>query len=114
MPIVNKKSKEYKSKLVLSEELKQIIIGLLLGDGNMQTFTKTGVTWRLIILQGGDIHLEYIKHLRKLFDDWTVMPIRDNHEINKSGTIYKNDFLTLYVLNNLQKLDQLFINEIIT
>jgi hypothetical protein len=44
MPIFNKKSKEYKSKLVLSDELKQIIIGIILGDGNLQTFTKTGVT----------------------------------------------------------------------
>jgi hypothetical protein len=44
MPMINKKSKVYKSKLVLSQELKQILVGILLGDGNMQTFTKTGKT----------------------------------------------------------------------
>jgi len=70
--------------MVLNEELKQIMVGLLLGDGNMQTFTRTGTTWRLRILQGGNNHFEYINHLRQLFDDWTVMPIRENHEINKN------------------------------
>jgi hypothetical protein len=42
MTIVNKKNKDYKSKLVLNHKLKDILIGLLLGDGNMQTFTQTG------------------------------------------------------------------------
>jgi hypothetical protein len=44
MPIINKKNKEYKLKLVLNDKLKEILIGLLLGDGNMQTFTKIGKT----------------------------------------------------------------------
>ena len=48
--LINKKSKEYKSNLVLRKELKEIMIGLLLGDGNMQTFFETGKTWRLRIL----------------------------------------------------------------
>ena len=87
--LINKKSKEYKSNLVLSKELKEIMIGLLLGDGNMQTFSKTGKTGRLRILQGGENHLEYIRHLRNLLNDWTEMPIRENNETNNSGTIYK-------------------------
>jgi hypothetical protein len=45
------------------------MVGLLLGDGNMQTFTKTGLTWRFRILQGGNNHFEYVKHLREIFDN---------------------------------------------
>jgi hypothetical protein len=45
------------------------MIGLLLGDGNLQTFSKNGNTWRLRILQGGENHFDYIQHLRLLFDN---------------------------------------------
>lgn len=65
------------------------MVGLLLGDGNMQTFSKTGSTWRFRILQGGDNHFEYIKHLREIFDNWTAMPIKENNEKNKAGKVYK-------------------------
>jgi hypothetical protein len=44
LSINNKKNKNYKSSLVLNNKLKEIMIGLLLGDGNMQTFSKTGKT----------------------------------------------------------------------
>jgi len=108
---MNKKSKEYKSNLVLSDRLKEIMIGLLLGDGNMQTFTKTGKTWRLRILQGGDIHYEYITHLRELFNDWTVMPIRENHEINEKGIIYKKWFFNTLSFEQFEEM--LFINVIL-
>jgi len=85
----NKKSKEYKRNLKLNQNLKEIMVGLLLGDGNMQTFSSSGTTWRLRLLQGGDNHFEYIKHLRLLFDDWTVMDLAENHEKNKLGQLYK-------------------------
>lgn len=39
-----KKTKEYKANLILDKKLKEIMVGLLLGDGNMQTFSETGKT----------------------------------------------------------------------
>jgi hypothetical protein len=69
LSIINKKSKAYKANLILDKRIKEIMVGLLLGDGNMQTFTQEGKAWRLRILQGGENHFEYIKHLRYLFDD---------------------------------------------
>jgi hypothetical protein len=69
LPIIDKKKKEYKSNLILNNNLKEIMIGLLLGDGNLQTFSKNGNTWRLRILQGGENHFDYIQHLRLLFDN---------------------------------------------
>lgn len=56
----------------------------------MQIFSKTSKTWRLRIVQGGENHLDYIKHLRDVFDNWTNMPIKEYHVINKSNKIYKN------------------------
>jgi len=44
MSIIDKKKKEYKSSLILDFNLKEIMIGLLLGDGNLQTFSDTGNT----------------------------------------------------------------------
>jgi len=44
MPILDKKNKEYKANLILDDRLKEIMVGLLLGDGNLQTFSKTGKT----------------------------------------------------------------------
>jgi hypothetical protein len=34
-PNVDKKSKNYKTNLILNDRLKEIMVGLLLGDGNM-------------------------------------------------------------------------------
>jgi hypothetical protein len=55
-----KKNKEYKWKLVLNNKLKEILIDILLGDGNMQTFIQIRKTLRLRILQESDVHFEYI------------------------------------------------------
>ena len=68
MSIIDKKNKEYKASLILDDKIKEIMIGLLLGDGNLQTFSKTGKTWRLRLIQGGENHFDYINHLRLLFD----------------------------------------------
>jgi len=55
----------------------------------MQTFFNTGKTWRLRIVQGGENHFDYIKHLREIFDSWINMPIRKSHEVNKVTKLYK-------------------------
>jgi LAGLIDADG DNA endonuclease family len=94
--------------LILNDKLKQIMIGLLLGDGNMQTFSKTGKTWRFRILQGGDIHYEYINHLRLLFDDWTSMSIRENHEKRKDGVVYKKWFFNTLCFEQFAEIGNAF------
>ena len=48
--MLNKKLKSYKDSLVLTNDMRGIIVGLLLGDANLQTFTKEGKTWRLRII----------------------------------------------------------------
>lgn len=73
----------YKKSLIISTELKEIMVVLLLRNGKMQTFSKIGKTGKLRIIQGGENYLDYINHLRNVFDDWTEMPIRENHECVK-------------------------------
>ena len=58
-----------KSQFTLSEELRQIIVGLLLGDANGQ---KQGVNVRLRFGQGV-VHIEYLMHLYELFKTYCSM-----------------------------------------
>lgn len=61
-----KLTKEEKSALILSEELGQILVGLLLGDLYGQ---KQGVNARFIFKQGL-IHKDYLMHLFELFKNY--------------------------------------------
>jgi len=84
------------------------MIGLLLGDGNMQTFSKTGKTWRFRILQGGENHFEYVTHLRDVFDDWTAMNLAENHEKKKSGKVYKKWYFNTLSFEQFSELGNAF------
>jgi len=70
-----------KSQFSLSDELRQIIVGLLLGDANAQ---KQGVNARLRFGQGV-VHLEYLMHLYELFKTYCSMePKFSNSILDKS------------------------------
>jgi hypothetical protein len=43
--MLNKKLKSYKDSLVLTNDMRRIIVGLLLGDADLQTFTKPRRNW---------------------------------------------------------------------
>lgn len=83
----------YKNNQIMTERIKSIMLGQLLGDGHMST--HTGKTWSLTILQGSMKHYEYIVHLRELFDDWTRMSLLENHEVKPNVTYQKWQFTTL-------------------
>ena len=92
----------------MDRHLKEIKVGLLLGDGNMQTFSKTSSTWIFRILQRRDNHFEYIKHLREILDSWTVMPIRENNEKNKAGKVYKKWYFNILSFEQFTELGNAF------
>ena len=50
-----------KTDLVLNQGQKDLIVGTLLGDGNLQTFSSTGSTWRYRALQK-KTHEPYLLH----------------------------------------------------
>ena len=105
---MNKKSKFYKDSLVLTNDMRGIIVGLLLGDANLQTFTKHGKTWRLRIVQGGDNHYEYIQHLRTVLDLWTNMDVNTNHERTKDNKVYNKWYFNTLTFTQFAELGNAF------
>lgn len=105
---MNKKLKLYKESLVLTNDMRGIIVGLLLGDANMQTFTQHGKTWRLRITQGGNNHFEYIQHLRTLLDPWTDMNLGTNNETTKDGKVYNKWYFNTLTFTQFAELGNAF------
>lgn len=66
------KLREYKKGLKLTQEQREALLGILLGDGHLET-KNGGRTYRLIIEQTR--HNEpYIQHLYELFQPWVLTP----------------------------------------
>lgn len=63
---------KYKTKLKLTSEQREVLVGLLLGDAHLET-RNGGSTYRLKIEQSVK-HREYVQHLYKLFDEWVRTP----------------------------------------
>jgi hypothetical protein len=72
--VYSKAIEERKQRLILSEEQKDVLIGLLLGDACMET-QNNGQTYRLKIEQSRS-HQAYVEHLYHLFEDWVLTPPR--------------------------------------
>ena len=61
----------YKQTLVLSQSLFDIAVGGLLGDVTLQT-QDGGKSYRLKFQQAEKLHRDYLLHLHRLFQDWTL------------------------------------------
>lgn len=102
-----KTSATYKKSVVLTDHLQAVLVGLLLGDANMQTFSKTGKTWRVRLLQG-EINLEYLRHLRTILDEFTNMEIASNHEVRANGKEYRKWFFNTLSFEQFAELGNSF------
>ena len=63
---------EYKKTLKLSSLQKQTLVGLLLGDGSLET-QNNGRTYQLLIAQS-EQHALYCDHLYSIFSKWVLTP----------------------------------------
>lgn len=63
---------EYKQTLKLSRTQREVLVGLLLGDGHLET-QNGGRTYRLKVEQSGQ-HQAYVRHLYELFRAWVLTP----------------------------------------
>lgn len=63
---------EYKKGLKLSQVQREVLVGVLLGDGCLETSDK-GRTYRLLIEQS-DKHKQYVFHLYETFKEWVLTP----------------------------------------
>lgn len=61
---------ELKSNLALSEEQREVLIGLLLGDSCLET-QNGGQTYRLKVEQSAR-HQAYVEHLYAIFREWVL------------------------------------------
>src|SRR5258708_32185390 len=63
---------EYKRGLRLTEAHQEILVGLLLGDGCLET-QNGGRTYRLKVEQSAR-HEAYVRHIHELFSEWVLTP----------------------------------------
>lgn len=78
-------SNSQKSALKLDEIQCEVLTGILLGDGCLETQTK-GQTFRLKIEQSAQ-HEAYVRHLYKIFETWVSTPPRLRSVKASNGTI---------------------------
>lgn len=79
---------QYKRGLRLSETHQEILVGLLLGDGCLET-QNGGRTYRLKIEQSAR-HEPYVRHIHELFSEWVLTPPRRRLSRASNGTMTIN------------------------
>src|SRR3989344_5057867 len=67
-----KELEKYKKNLKLSDHQKEILVGLLLGDGHLET-QNDGRTYRLKI-EHSYLQKEYVDWLYDIFKEWVLTP----------------------------------------
>jgi hypothetical protein len=79
---------QYKRGLRLTEAHQEILVGLLLGDGCLET-QNGGRTYRLKIEQSAR-HEAYVRRIHELFSEWVLTPPRRRLSRASNGTISIN------------------------
>ncbi len=93
----------------LPQELKDILVGLLLGDLYMQKLSKFTLSVRLMIHQGL-VHIDYFMHLYELFKIYGAMSPKISNPApdKRTGKIYKTIRFVTYSLPCFAPLFELF------
>jgi hypothetical protein len=93
----------------LTQEQKDLLVGTLLGDGNLQTFTK-GRTWRYRALQKEkDFHYEYLFHKYEILKDFCdTGPIFSKILDSRTGKTYERWYFNTTVQSSFRYYGNLF------
>ena len=83
----------YKETLKLSDLQKEVLIGVLLGDGHLET-QNGGRTYRLKI-EHSSLQKEYVDWLYQVFKEWITTPPRERTQIVLGVSYNKYGFSTL-------------------
>jgi len=86
----SKEIRDRKSKLSLTKEQKDVLVGLLLGDGHLET-QNGGKTFRLKI-EHGCSQIDYENHVYKLFKNWTVNKPKVKMRNSKPASVWFTTF----------------------
>jgi recombination protein RecA len=91
----------------LTQEQKDVIVGSLLGDGNLQTETQ-GRTWRYRALQH-DKHLEYLEYKYNVLKDLCSTGIIHSKILDdRTGKVYKRNYFNTQVHECLRHYGNIF------
>ena len=102
----NNKIEEYKKSLKLTNQQREIVIGLLLGDGHLETWNG-GKTYRLKI-EHAIKQKEYTEWLYSIFQEWVRTPPQEKKKLNPSGNTTKNIWFQTYSHSSLRFYAQQF------
>ena len=89
----SKEIEAYKEGLKLSELQKEVLIGMLLGDGHLET-QNGGRTYRLKV-EHSYLQKEYVDWLYQVFKEWVTTPPRERTQIVLGVSYQKYGFSTL-------------------
>lgn len=76
---------QHKKSLKLSDELGEVLVGLLLGDACLET-QNGGRTFRVKVEQSA-MHETYLRHLHSLFGPWVLSPPRSKKCRASNGSV---------------------------
>jgi hypothetical protein len=104
-----KELKKHKKTLKLTKIQREVLIGLLLGDGSMQN----GRTYRLMHVQGGRKKDVYTNHLFQIFGPWILTPPKLSPFRSGGGNYKRGESWRLSILShgNLRFYGKLFYKD---
>ena len=110
VPIKSKRLTDLeRSQFTLSDELKQILVGLLLGD----LYAIKRYTNARLRFKQGIVHKDYLMHLYEIFSDYcsTAPKINNPAPDKRTGTVYKGIYFNTKSLPCFNELYNLFYPE---
>jgi len=84
----------YKKSLKLTKQQREVIVGLMLGDGHLESQDK-GRTYRLKV-EYSAVQKEYVDWLFEIFKDWVRTPPQLKIKIRPSGFAVKTIYFQTY------------------
>lgn len=101
--------KTYKTNLKLTKLQREIIIGLMLGDGHLET-QNNGKTYRLKV-EYGERQKSYIDWIWNIFKEWTRTSPQLKSKKSQSGKIIKSYYFNTYSHNAFRFYGHQFYHE---
>ena len=89
----SKAIEQYKRELKLSQEQREVLMGILLGDAHLETQNQ-GRTYRVKIEQSLK-HQDYVQHLYEIFKPWVLTPPQSKEKSYRGHTSWNCWFQTV-------------------
>ena len=111
-PYKPRKRTNSNSTLILTDHLKQVLIGLTLGDLSVEKATPNSNV-RLRFDQSSLVHSAYLMHLYDLFKDYTLSPPKSTNRKpdNRTGKVYNSLIFKTRMLPCFNYLWELFYKD---